>query len=143
MAGGLGGFNLVSGQYDYGAGGGVYNVPGTQGSSWLDVIRTGLQVAPQILGYGEGGGGGGIFGPSVQEPGSMVDVNVCPTMFRAGNQANIRPLPLLSAINPGTGMLTYWRHVGRPILFAGDARLARRIEKTCRRAMRGRARGFR
>ncbi len=49
----------------------------------------------------------------------------------------IRARHLVRVTNPMTGRDVWYRNVGRPILFAGDLRTCRRVEKVARLARRG------
>lgn len=63
---------------------------------------------------------------------------VCPDMFRrpaAGPRS--RAISLLSAINPDTGRLHFWRHVGHPILYSGDVSHCKTVNRILGRARRG------
>ena len=58
-------------------------------------------------------------------------------LFRAVGE-HARPLPLIMQMNPVSGQPTFWRHVGRPLLFSGDLRIAKTVDKVARRARRKR-----
>lgn len=47
-----------------------------------------------------------------------------------------RPLSLISDVNPSTGRMHWWRHVGQPILFSGDVSHCRRVNKLLGKASR-------
>jgi hypothetical protein len=60
--------------------------------------------------------GTGLFGPDLFRP------------TNAGQRQN-----MLDAVNPATGERQYWRPVGRPIMFTGDAALLKRTRKMVRK----------
>jgi len=47
-----------------------------------------------------------------------------------------RPRSLIMVPNPSTGAPTFFKHAGRPILFSGDLRAAKLVNKIARRARR-------
>ena len=47
-----------------------------------------------------------------------------------------RPRSLIMVPNPSTGSPTFFKHAGRPILFSGDLRAAKLVNKIARRARR-------
>jgi len=47
-----------------------------------------------------------------------------------------RPRSLIMVPNPSTGAPTFFKHAGRPILFSGDFRAAKLVNKLARRARR-------
>ncbi len=61
----------------------------------------------------------------------------CPQLFGQARQT-ARARQLVMAMNPVTGNPTFFRHVGRPILFSGDLATCRRVNKVAARARRGR-----
>jgi len=61
-------------------------------------------------------GGTGLFGPD---------------LFAVG--ASSRRQRMIDAVHPTTGERVYWRPVGRPIMFTGDAALLKRTRKTVRK----------
>ncbi len=82
-----------------------------------------------VLGYGAGQEGGG---QSLALPyGGM--------MFRP-TTAGIRARSLVEVTNPISGKKSWYRNVGRPILFSGDLRACRRVRKIAGRARRARGR---
>ncbi len=94
------------------------------------------RLLPGIVGGAAGGGlldfflgGGGDDLPDLPgvPPGGIFRV-VGPT---------VRARHLVRVTNPVTGRDVWYRNVGRPILFAGDIRTCRRVEKVARLARRG------
>ncbi len=93
------------------------------------------RLLPGIVGGAAGGGlldfflGGGDDMPELPgvPPGGIFRV-VGPT---------VRARHLVRVTNPVTGRDVWYRNVGRPILFAGDIRTCRRVEKVARLARRG------
>ena len=94
---------------------------------------------------------GGIFGGPARALPSPVDMfgggtpvpqeaPMAPMDFGGGlfqpTQLSARPLPLIMASNPVTGRITFWKHVGRPILFSGDLATCKRVNRIARRARR-------
>jgi hypothetical protein len=63
----------------------------------------------------------------------------CPVLFRPG-AASARPVSMFMVPNPMSGKPTFYRHVGQPILFAGDLTTCKKVEKVARRARRARGR---
>jgi hypothetical protein len=53
-------------------------------------------------------------------------------------RTSARPSSLVIVTNPVTGKPTFFKHAGRPILFSGDLRAAKRVQKIARRAARKR-----
>lgn len=80
-----------------------------------DVLPGGLE---------EIGAGTGLFGLDMFEP------------TKSGQRAR----PLLMANNPSSGRVNFWRSVGAPMLFRGDLRVAKLVNKVAQRASRGRTR---
>lgn len=68
---------------------------------------------------GFGGGGNGMGGQ----------------LFRQG-PARVSPIRELHAVNPMTGRIEVWRHMGRPVLFSGDFAAVRRVSRVSARARR-------
>ena len=60
--------------------------------------------------------GTGLFGPDLFRP------------TNAGQRQN-----MIDAVNPATGERQFWRPVGRPIMFTGDAALLKRTRKMVRK----------
>ena len=59
----------------------------------------------------------------------------CPQMF-VPTQSTIRARHLVQVQNPQTGTTHWYRNVGRPILFSGDLRAAKRVRKVASMARR-------
>lgn len=110
------------------------------------LLGTAIQNAPSIinaLGLGGGGGGavtlpGGFTAPSfVDLP--MVDITPQGT---AGITSPWRATPAGASaqvhvqVNPVTGRATWFKPAGKPVLFSGDLRTCRTVEKLARRAAR-------
>ncbi len=106
-----------------------------------------------FAGYGTGysgpsginiGGPGGVtmgdYLPSYGGPNTPIDYGggggcgffVAP---RAGPHA--RAVSLMMQVNPDTGKLHYWRHVGTPILYSGDVSHCKTVNRILNRARRG------
>lgn len=106
------------------AGGGIVpsgglGVPAAVGG--LSALALGLPSVGGILDALPGGleeSGTGLFGPDLFSP------------TAASARQN-----MLDAPHPRTGERVYWRPVGRPILFSGDAAVMRRAKKVCSRFM--------
>jgi len=63
----------------------------------------------------------------------------CPQLFQP-TRSSVRPIPLVMVPNPVTGAPTFYKHAGRPLLFAGDLRAAKMVDKLARKARRSRPR---
>ncbi len=61
--------------------------------------------------------------------------NTCAPMFRP-TVSSISPAPLVMVPNPLTGAPTFFKHAGKPILFSGDLRAAKMVNRLARRARR-------
>lgn len=97
-------------------------------------------------------GGGGFGGPQMADfPGGFTPVagfpffDVVPpgggagvTLFRAPGISGARPRSLVMVPNPTTGKPTFFKHAGTPILFSGDLRAARRVQRVAARARKSR-----
>lgn len=85
------------------------------------------------LGPGAGPGGGAVAGlPAMMGAGGAFKP-VRSSM--TGQIIGYRAKSIVPAINPGSGTMTYFRHVGQPVLFAGDARICRAVRKKARKAL--------
>lgn len=84
----------------------------------LGGIASGL--GPDILPGGLEESGTGVFGPDLFKP--------------TASSARQR---MIDAVHPGTGERVFWRPVGRPIMFAGDAALLKRTRKLARKMNAG------
>jgi hypothetical protein len=111
-------------------------VQGFTGFSGADILE-GVGGLLSLPAPAPGTVGEGIF----SEIGERVRgaVSGCPTMF-AATPATVRPLGTLEAVNPATGKMHYWKHMGRPILFSGDLAHCRRVGKVHARLNRARPR---
>jgi len=65
----------------------------------------------------------------------VVPEGSCPAFFRPGGMS-IRPMRTLQQINPVTGNVETWKHMGRPILFQGDLATVKRVRRVARMAKR-------
>jgi len=63
----------------------------------------------------------------------------CPSLFSAGGMS-ARPVSMFMVPNPVTGKPTFFKHAGRPILFSGDLRACKTVNKIAARARRSRGR---
>lgn len=61
--------------------------------------------------------------------------NTCAAMFRP-TASSVRPNSLVMVPNPVTGAPTFFKHAGKPVLFSGDLRAAKMVNKLARRARR-------
>lgn len=71
--------------------------------------------------------------------GQSLDLPYGGTIFRQ-TSAGLRARSLVEVVNPITGKKSWYRNVGRPILFSGDLRSCRRVRKIAGRARRARGR---
>lgn len=97
----------------------------------------GVDLASLLGGLGLGGMlGGGLGGIADALPGGLEEGGTGlfgPDLFSptaASSRQN-----MIDAPHPRTGERVYWRPVGRPILFSGDAAVMRRAKKVCSRFM--------
>jgi len=63
----------------------------------------------------------------------------CPSLFSAGGMS-ARPVSMFMVPNPVTGKPTFFKHAGRPILFSGDLRACKTVNRIAARARRSRGR---
>lgn len=107
----------------------AYGVPAAQGFAPGAIGGAIGRAAPWLLGgLGAAAGSAGLL-PDVM-PGGLEESGTGmfgPDLFRP-TAASARQR-MIDAVHPGTGERVYWRPVGRPILFAGDAALLRRTRK--------------
>ncbi len=101
----------------------AWNVQGQAGSGLPQPSpQTGVMLQPSpFAGYGYGGRGGGIIN--------------APQVFNTTN-AGYRAKSFFAVANPNTGNLTWFRSAGKPILFSGDLRACKRVNKVASRARR-------
>lgn len=97
------------------AGGGMSAMGGLAGLGSLGALGL-LPELGDLLPGGLEEGGTGIFGPD---------------LFAVG--AASRRQRMIDAVHPTTGERVYWRPVGRPIMFTGDASLLKRTRKMVRK----------
>jgi len=120
----------------YGIGMGFAGVPAATGGisamgglAGLGSLGAGaLGLLPELGDMLPGGleeSGTGIFGPD---------------LFAVG--ANSRRQRMIDAVHPTTGERVYWRPVGRPIMFTGDAALLKRTRKMVRKMSSNAGCGF-
>lgn len=116
--------------------------PQQQGLGFLQ----GVPAASGGLGAFGAGALGGALGSLLPSLGGMTDVLpggleesgtgvFGPDLF-APTRASARQR-MIDAVHPGTGERVFWRPVGRPIMFAGDAALLRRTRKLARKLNAG------
>lgn len=63
----------------------------------------------------------------------------CPSLFSAGGMS-ARPVSMFMVPNPVSGKPTFFKHAGRPILFSGDLRACKTVNRIAARARRVRGR---
>ena len=86
-----------------------------------------MRQIPGILGGAAGGAlVAGSGGGDIELPYGGTIFNVTPTGLRAKSMVEI--------VNPMTGRKSWYRNVGRPILFSGDLRVCKRVDRVARRA---------
>lgn len=96
---------------------GLPQIPGTVGSGDIRSLSN-LRFT---------GGGGGVG---------------CPGLF-APTAQRVRPVPQIECMDPTTGRIHVWQHMGRPILRSGDRAVAKRYAKLTNRKIVGRSTGGR
>jgi len=79
--------------------------------------------------------GGGVL----QLPSTAGFAGGCPSLFSAGGMS-ARPVSMFMVPNPVTGKPTFFKHAGRPILFSGDLRACKTVNRIAARARRSRGR---
>jgi hypothetical protein len=100
----------------------------------------GALVGPLLRGLGGAALGGAAVGGAISAFGdSDVALPFGGNVFRR-TAAGIRARSLVEVVNPMTGRKTWYRNVGRPILFSGDLRSCKRVQKVASRARRARGR---
>jgi hypothetical protein len=100
----------------------------------------GALIAPLLRGLGGAALGGAAVGGAISafQPGA-VELPFGGRVFRQ-TPSGIRARSLVEVMNPLTGRKTWYRNVGRPILFSGDLRSCKRVQKIASRARRARGR---
>jgi len=97
----------------------------------------GFQVPP---GPTSRGVGFDIPGIDLQLPFRVQEGGIgCPSLFSAPG-ASARPVSMFMVPNPVTGKPTFFKHAGRPILFSGDLRACKTVNRIAARARRTRGR---
>lgn len=81
------------------------------------------------------GPGAGVFLPSS----TAGFAGGCPSLFSAGGMS-ARPVSMFMVPNPVSGKPTFFKHAGRPILFSGDLRACKTVNRIAARARRVRGR---
>lgn len=104
-------------------------VPAVTGGSQLGSVL-------QTLGLGGLAGGAASLLPELGDmlPGGLEESGTGlfgPDLFRVGAQS--RSQRMIDAVHPTSGERVYWRPVGRPIMFTGDAALLKRTRKMVRK----------
>lgn len=131
-------------------GGGYYN-PGIMGFSGAPLPTYSVgQVGPAVgAGVGVLGGIMSGLGLDPTNPQSYLGQAVDQVQgqscqkFRVAAAQKAVPISLISDVNPYTGRMHWWRHVGQPILFSGDVSHCRRVNKLLGKATRRARRGGR
>ena len=105
----------------------------------------GALIAPLLGQLGRGalagagiGAGMSLFGGGGEES-ALAELPFGGRIFRP-TAAGIRARSLVEVVNPITGKKSWYRNVGRPILFSGDLRACKRVRKIAGRARRARGR---
>lgn len=99
------------------------------------------------LASGAAGVIGGLLGTGLQEDPngqSMIGRGIdylqgqsgCAKFVSSPATTRSRPISLISDVNPSTGRMHWWRHVGQPVLFSGDVSHCRRVNKLLGKASR-------
>ncbi len=97
--------------------------PQSPGGASIPIPFTGLEITPDLPFIDIGRRG----------PGGTGMVPFRPTMAGAVAQR-------FMATNPATGRLTWFGPLGQPVLWTGDIRAAKRVNRVARRALRARGR---
>jgi len=93
----------------------------------LQPVQTGLL---NVQTFGQTPGGGPVNG------GMMPTGPGCPALFGVPSPTAARPIREINAVNPVTGRIEFWRHMGRPLLFAGDLQAVKRVKRVAAKARR-------
>jgi len=102
----------------------------------------GALIAPLLRQLGTGALVGAGFGGAqalLGGGGGDVELPFGGSIFRT-TMSGVRARSLVEVVNPATGRKTWFRNVGRPILFSGDLRACKRVNKVAARARRSRGR---
>ena len=94
----------------------------------------GFQAMPPFVSSKLEAGGGVLALPS-----TAGFAGGCPSLFSAGGMS-ARPISMFMVPNPVTGKPTFFKHAGRPILFSGDLRACKTVNRIAARARRVRGR---
>lgn len=113
-------------------GGGQMSAVALPGGALIGSI---LRQIPGVLG---GAALGTMYGPDVGGQ-SLADMPYGGMMFRRAPEG-LRAKSLVEVVNPYTMKKSWYRNVGRPILFSGDLRACKRVRKIAGRARRARGR---
>ena len=81
----------------------------------------------------------GVGAGVLQLPSTAGFAGGCPSLFSAGGMS-ARPISMFMVPNPVTGKPTFFKHAGRPILFSGDLRACKTVNRIAARARRVRGR---
>lgn len=104
------------------------------------VALPGGALIGQVLRQVPGVVGGAVLGFQAGQEGGMTPaLPFGGTVFRS-TPAGLRFRSLVEFQNPITGRKAWYRNVGRPILFSGDLRACRRVNRIGARLRRGRGR---
>lgn len=107
-------------------------MPALPGGAPIQQASLGGNIFSGILG-GLGSSALGLFdsGPSLPAlPG------VAPGGIFQATPARLRARPLFHITNPSTGREVWYRNIGQPILWSGDLRSCKRVDRIARRARR-------
>lgn len=87
------------------------------------------------LGIGPGEGGGGLPMAGLPSAGAAGGLWKPVRSSATGAIIGARARSIVSAVNPLSGTTTFFRHVGQPVLFSGDARICKSVRKKARKAL--------
>lgn len=124
----------------------VVNSSGGPGATNTGIPKSAIVTAdPATFSLGGGGqtGGFGLDIPGVEfgqgaDVGSALTQNFVPTRSRFTGAVTGARAQNFVAINPVSGAITWFGPIGRPILWSGDVRAAKRLKKIARFAARKR-----
>lgn len=110
-------------------------LPGPLGVTPAVTGRRQVGAAPGFGGVTLAGGtsGFGLLSELAERAGGLFGGQT--TFFTAG-QVTARAVRDITQVNPVTGKIEFWRHMGRPVLFTGDLATVRRVSRVASRLNR-------
>ncbi len=99
-----------------------------------DVLRQILEGG--VLSMLPGGGGGEVMPMPAPSMGCAVGPMSCSSLFEPTCHGTLRAAREVTAINPQTGKIHFFKNAGRPVLWSSDLAAAKRVRKVASKAAR-------